>query len=55
LLLAAERTRRGGGDLPSALTAGEGCQWQGWDGARSLAGTAPALHYETSAGTGQLH
>lgn len=39
----------------AALTAGEGCQRQGWDGARSLAGTAPALHCETSAGMGQLH
>lgn len=39
----------------AALTAGEECQWQGWDGARSLAEMALALHCKTSAGIGQLH
>lgn len=38
----------------AGLTAGEGCQWQGWDGARTLAGTALGLHGETSAGIENL-
>lgn len=58
LSLCCWQPRAGGEEAVTCLavvTAGDGCQQQGWDAARSLAGMALAPHCKTSAGMGQLH